>query len=200
MIAICVTPLSKNIPFIENADYIGVDAGALRILEENLPLKFAIGDFDSMDNISLDKIRSICPVEVHPIMKNETDSELAVRKCYEMGYKKVILYGGLSGRIDHTMLNIRLLSARFPNLILQDEYQRVSLMTKGRYELKNEYKNISFLPVQSSIMSLEGFLYPLTNQPISMNDTYTTSNSLNEEIGIVTIHSGCMLCLQTNEK
>ncbi len=200
MIAYCITPLSKSIPKLDGVDYVGVDAGALRILEQNLPIKFAIGDFDTMKESEFQRIQKLCPIEKHPIMKNETDSELAIRKCYEMGYDIVVLYGGIGGRIDHTMLNIRLLSTKFPNLILLDETQKVTLLKEGEHILLNEYKNVSFLPMQESIITLDGFLYSLTNQTITMLDTYTTSNSLIQKKGRVCVHSGCLLCLQTNEK
>lgn len=198
--ALCVTPLAKVIPVLENCDYIGVDAGALRILDASLPLTMAVGDFDSMNESDYKRIENICPIEKHPIMKDETDSELAARMCFAQGYDEVILYGGLGGRIDHTLLNIRLLSAKFPKLILQDELQRVSLLQVGKYVLDDSYKNISFLPMVQTEISLTGFLYPLNHRIVEITDTYTTSNSLVEKEGIVEIHKGEMLCLQTNIK
>ena len=197
--AICVTPLAKKIPVME-ADYIGVDAGALKILEANLPLKQAVGDFDSMTYEEFEKLESICPIEKHPVMKDETDSELAVRLCYEKGYDSVILFGGFGGRLDHTLLNIRLLSARFTDLILMDETQKVMLLKEGEYVLYSDYKNVSLLPMEESIISYEGMLYNLDHRKISMKDTYTTSNSLTGNQAKIVIHSGCMLCIQTNEK
>ena len=46
--AYLITPLSKKIPVDENAHYIGVDAGSYRILEQNLKIEYAIGDFDCL--------------------------------------------------------------------------------------------------------------------------------------------------------
>ena len=46
--ALLITPKSHSVPTLEDVDYIGVDAGALLILQAGLPIQFAVGDFDSM--------------------------------------------------------------------------------------------------------------------------------------------------------
>ena len=112
-----VTPLSKKIPVDHKADYIGIDAGALRILEADLPLKMAVGDFDSMSEKDFKSLEQICPIERHPVMKNETDAELGIWIAQKLGYDKIVLYGALSGRIDHTELNIRMISYLYPEVI-----------------------------------------------------------------------------------
>lgn len=198
-LAICVTPLAKSIPVIEDAHYIGVDAGALRVIEQNLTLDFAIGDFDSMDEQKLLYLKSICPVYLFPVMKNETDSELAILKCYEQ-FDEVILYGALTGRLDHTILNIRLLEEKFNDLVLLDETQRVTLLKKGRHRLKNVYKNISFFVVEPGEISLQGFLYTLDHRFVHKKDLYLTSNSFVESEGIIEVHSGSFLCVESNER
>ena len=77
--AVLITPLVDVVPIIEGCDYIGVDAGALKIIDQGLPIKMAVGDFDSLNEEDLKRIT--CPIERHPIMKDETDSELAIRLC-----------------------------------------------------------------------------------------------------------------------
>lgn len=192
--AFLVTPLAKDIPILEDVDYIGVDAGALCILDAGLPLKFAIGDFDSMDDLScLD-----CPIERHPVMKDETDSELAIRLAYERGYECVILYGGLSGRLDHTFANLRLLMYRYSSLILLDDHQSVKVLESGIHYLKNEYLHVSFYPIEKSEISLHGFLYPLDHQNVDVCDIYCTSNSFVDDVGVVYVHHGRILCIESN--
>ena len=46
--AVLITPLVDVVPKIENCDYIGVDAGALKIIDQGFPIKMAVGDFDSL--------------------------------------------------------------------------------------------------------------------------------------------------------
>ena len=87
--AVLITPLVDVVPKIENCDYIGVDAGALKIIDQGFPIKKAVGDFDSLSEEDFKRIT--CPIERHPIMKDETDSELAIRLCKD--YDTIYLYG-----------------------------------------------------------------------------------------------------------
>ena len=130
--AVLITPLVDVVPKIDDCDYIGVDAGALKIIDQHLPIKMAVGDFDSLNEEDLKRIT--CPIERHPIMKDETDSELAIRLCKD--YDTIYLYGGIQGRIDHTIANIRLAMYRFNNLVLIDEHQKISVMNVGEYEIE----------------------------------------------------------------
>ena len=43
--AVLITPLVDVVPKIKDCDYIGVDAGALKIIDQKLPIKMAVGDF-----------------------------------------------------------------------------------------------------------------------------------------------------------
>ncbi len=193
-IALLITPLCQKVPDIDHADYIGVDAGALKIIESNHPIKMAVGDFDSMNELDLKKLD--CVVDKHPVMKDETDAELAMKLCKD--YDEVILYGGLSGRIDHTIANIRLIMYRYNNVTLMDEMQCIRVLKSGTHCVNNEYKHISFYAIEESVISLDGFLYSLKKTRISVSDIYTTSNSLENNIGEVVVHSGSILCVQSN--
>ena len=133
--AVLITPLVDVVPKIKDCDYIGVDAGALKIIDQKLPIKMAVGDFDSLDEEDLKRIT--CPIERHPIMKDETDSELAIRLCKD--YDTIYLYGGMHGRIDHTIANIRLAMYRFNNLVLIDDHQKISVMNVGVHEIDSRY-------------------------------------------------------------
>lgn len=192
--AILVTPLAKDVPDFDDADYIGVDAGALIILESNHELKLAVGDFDSMSDLDFKRLE--CPIVRHPVMKDETDSELALRLC--KGYDRIILYGGLTGRIDHTIANIRLIMYRFPNVILMDDKQMIRVFKEGNYVIDNTYQHISFYAIEKSKITLSGFLYNLNSTSISESDIYTTSNSLAEDEGLVKVEKGRILCVQSN--
>ncbi|MDO4465890.1 MAG: thiamine diphosphokinase [Bacillota bacterium] len=194
-----ITPLAKKIPMYKDVDYVGVDAGSLRILENHLPLKFCVGDFDSMSSQDFEKLDGYEIVQ-HPVMKDETDSELAIRLCKERGYEKITLFGAISGRIDHTLSNIRLLMYSFPEVVLEDESQKIFLLKKGKHKIKNDYRHISFFACEKTTLSLSGFLYNLSEKSINVQDIFTVSNSIAQEEGTVEIKSGSVLCIQSNEK
>ena len=196
--AFLITPKSRMVPHMENVDYIGVDAGALLIEEAGYDCRLAIGDFDSMDANALASLKKRMEVIVHPVKKNETDSELAIRLCKERGYPTIILWGGLSSRLDHTLLNIQLLKKDPERVILQDEKQKVIILQKGEHLLENAYRHISFFPLEESILTLDGLLYPLTHRLIKPSDLYLTSNSFVDKMAHVVVEKGSLLCVESN--
>ena len=56
--AVLITPLVDVVPKIENCDYIGVDAGALKIIDQGFPIKMAVGDFDSLRILNESRVQS----------------------------------------------------------------------------------------------------------------------------------------------
>ena len=196
--AVLVTPLTVTIPIIKDADYIGVDAGCIKILKQGLKLAFGVGDFDSMDPETFEKMKNISNLVIHPVRKNETDSELALEICQKKGYERLILCGGLHGRIDHTIANIRLLMYRFPNLILEDDHQRIYYLSKGDHVLKKNSTHISFFAVEKTVVTLKGFAYPLDKYTVYPKDILTVSNEIVEESARVEVHQGSLLCVETD--
>ncbi|ACV21942.1 thiamine pyrophosphokinase [Slackia heliotrinireducens DSM 20476] len=57
----------------------------------------ALGDFDSLGYVPERPV-----VERHPVMKDESDLELAIDRALEFGCADIVLYGALGGRADHT--------------------------------------------------------------------------------------------------
>lgn len=198
--ALLITPMSKNIIQDDSYDYIGVDSGALLLMEAKIPMRFAVGDFDSMTEDEFQRLQGTCQIIRHPVQKNETDSELAVSLCKKKGYDEIILYGALSGRIDHTFANIRLLMYRYPHLVLLDDHQKITLLSKGEHVIKKAYTHVSFFALEDTIITLEGFTYPLYKEPITVKDIFCVSNSIVHEEAKVTLDIGKVLCIQSNVK
>ena len=171
----------ESIPTAEN--YIGVDKGALTLARNGKRMLLAIGDFDSVEESDLAYIKEYSDtlLQLNPI-KDDTDSEAAVMYAIEKGYQKIHLYGGLGGRLDHAMINLRLVS-RFPETVY----------------LHDQNNFISFFTEDKATISLEGFKYPLDKQQLTNKDTYTTSNEILEDRGIVTVHAGKVTVIQSKD-
>ena len=188
-----------SIPTAEN--YIGVDKGALTLARNGKRMLLAIGDFDSVEESDLAYIKEYSDtlIQLNPI-KDDTDSEAAVMYAIENGYHKIHLYGGLGGRLDHAMINLRLVS-RFPETIyLHDQNNFIFSLGEGVHSIdKRDYAYISFFTEDEATISLEGFKYPLDKQQLTNKDTYTTSNEILEDKGIITVHAGKVTVIQSKD-
>ena len=188
-----------TIPTAEN--YIGVDKGALTLARNGKRMLLAIGDFDSVEESDLSSIKDYSDtfIQLNPI-KDDTDSEAAVMYAIEKGYQKIHLYGGLGGRLDHAMINLRFVS-RFPETVyLHDQNNFIYSLAEGVHSIdKRDYTYISFFTEDEAIISLEGLKYPLDKQQLTNQDTYTISNEILEDRGIVTVHAGKVTIIQSKD-
>lgn len=189
----------ESIPTAEN--YIGVDKGALTLARNGKRMLLAIGDFDSVEESDLAYIKEYSDtlLQLNPI-KDDTDSEAAVMYAIEKGYQKIHLYGGLGGRLDHAMINLRLVS-RFPETVyLHDQNNFIYSLAEGVHSIdKRDYTYISFFTEDKATISLEGLKYSLDKQQLTNKDTYTTSNEILEDRGIVTVHAGKVTVIQSKD-
>lgn len=190
---VLVTPLARDLPHME-ADYIGVDAGCDVIEKAGLPLLMAIGDFDSLDHDLPSRMNAVRL----PVRKDETDSQSAMQLAREMGYSRIILCGGLSGRLDHTIANLRCIVWQFPEVEIIDEKCRAFVLQAGRHVIETPYRHVSFFAFDDACISLEGFEYPLSHRCVNNREMYTVSNALKEKQGIVTVDYGRVLCVCTD--
>lgn len=83
--------------------YIGIDRGSFYLLEEDLPLDFAIGDFDSLSSEERERVRQNAKNFFQaPAEKDDTDTQLALLMAIEhFPNAKIDIIGATGGRIDH---------------------------------------------------------------------------------------------------
>lgn len=84
---------------------IAADGGFDYLTELGLRADYVLGDFDSVHSF---RLPSDCMR--YPCEKDETDMLLAVRLGLEKGYRHFAIYGGLGGRLDHTLGNLQILT------------------------------------------------------------------------------------------
>ena len=74
-----------------------------------------IGDMDSLDEAVAVRLQADGVAFVrHPVEKDETDLELALRAAVERGADEIVVAAALGGRIDHTLGNLALLALPTP--------------------------------------------------------------------------------------
>lgn len=80
---------------------VAVDSG-YAVVSELCAVDCAIGDFDSLGYVP-EGIKVIR----HDPVKDYTDTQLALEYAVENGADECVIYGGLGGRLDHTLANLQ---------------------------------------------------------------------------------------------
>lgn len=169
---------------------IGVDRGAWICNQKDIPMEFAVGDFDSVSNKELDVISKSTKLVQLPKEKDMTDFEYTLTLLNDATH--IYVYGALGGRKDHEYLNL-LLTQDDTRIEIVDDEHSIRTLNKGKHVIKNEYAYVSFFPIEESVITLEGFKYPLVQRNVYPQDRYLTSNEIASESGTVHVHEGKLL-------
>lgn len=181
----------KKIYIHQEDDYlIGLDEGALKIIEKGYKLNEVWGDFDNKEK--LQKISKYCSnIHLYPTKKNQTDLELVLMNIKTND--EIVIYDVTGGRLDHEIINLLLLR-KYHNLKLKirDNYNEIIyLSTKGNYTFsKDEFNYISIITLDQATISIIKGEYLLDKTTITKNDTYTTSNTFVDEEFSIELFSG----------
>lgn len=201
-----VLPILKK----PNEYIIAVDKGINFLYENQIKPNYIVGDFDSAD----DSIRTYfrtetnIPVrELNPI-KDESDTETAIRMAIRLGANEIIILGATGGRLDHFWANVQ--SLKIPlkagvKTYIMDAQNCIFLMEPGKYTLKKSEsfgKYISFFPLGEDVygLTLEGFAYPTYGMHLTSDKSLCVSNEFDEEEVSITFRTGTLLVMETRDR
>ena len=184
---------------------VAADRGIECLFNADCSADYLIGDFDSIkQDILLEVEKSEVKIVKHPIVKDETDTELAVNLLLELGCESITLVGVTGTRLDHTITNIYILRDLYlKNIkakIIDDNNIIEYLGERVNIEKKKDYY-ISIIPLspEGVVVSLEGFFFPLNKKNISYGSSLGVSNYLVKDNGNIIRHSGEALILQSRD-
>lgn len=87
-----------------NAVVVAADSGVELARQLGLEVHAVVGDMDSISPTALAALDALGKEIIrHPIDKNESDAELALRYAIARGAQRVVLVGGGGGRLDHQL-------------------------------------------------------------------------------------------------
>ena len=85
---------------------IAVDGGFAPLEALGVAPDMAVGDFDSLGYVPRAK-----RVSRYPEHKDASDMELAMEKAVNFRHANLFVYGGIGGRLDHTLANLQLFAS-----------------------------------------------------------------------------------------
>lgn len=181
---------------------IGVDRGAWWLIENNIILTHAIGDFDSITSEEFKKIRQISPnVVQYEKEKDETDLELGLLLAASLEPATVEVYGALGSRFDHSLAGIFLLEQfRDIDITYRNKHNELCLITNQKIIKKDKFRYCSFISLTDrSEITLDGFKYPLTKGTLKRSQSLGVSNEIIHHEATITVHTGKILCIKSKD-
>jgi len=189
----------KNVYKEEDDEFIiGVDSGLTYLVDNQIHINLAIGDFDSIPKSYISLLENLADKVIQlPVDKNMTDLAFAIEYIYNnYAYDEVEIYGGIGNRIDHFLANVNLLK-RF-QISFRDNSHYIYVLKKGKHQISNPYQHISFFAMEDCYeLSLRGFRFPLDNYFLTTSDSICVSN---EGSGIVEFSKGRLLVVCSNDE
>ncbi len=189
----------------KNSFFVGIDRGALHLINNHLSLHLALGDFDSVSKRELQKIKKKAQeIITFKKEKDYTDTELGLNEVIKKGYKNITLLGVTGTRLDHSLANILLLERyekKDRQIKIVDQNNEISLLKPGKTKIEvRQYQYISFISLSNfSTLSLNGFKYPLINKKIKRGQTLCLSNELIKREGIIEVKKGRILLIRSKD-
>jgi len=195
------------LPYITKANYvIGADRGAQFLVEQGFSPDLAIGDFDSVSSEQAEAIRHASKqwLGFDAIDKDYTDTQLAIMHALELQPAQIFLIGALGSRYDHALANIQLLEVALEQKIsmsIIDQHNMIQLMEQKLTIEEHGFRYVSLLPYSEMVtgITLQGFKYPLNLATLTKGRSIGISNELQNDKGTITIHSGKLLVIQSND-
>ncbi|NLE13547.1 MAG: thiamine diphosphokinase [Clostridiales bacterium] len=174
-------PVSAPPAIPKDAFIIAADGGLGLLRELEVSPHLTVGDFDSLGYIP-----SAGEVIRRPVMKNETDTMLAIGEGLRRGCREFVIYGGLGGRLDHTLANLQTLAwaaSRGVRATLADGELRITAIRNGslfipaeRQSPENRIVSVFAHGGRAEGVTIRGLLYEIEKITLSPDCPLGVSN------------------------
>lgn len=176
-------------------DYvIAADAGYATLEHLGVRIDEVIGDFDSMGHVPTHPNLQRLPVE-----KDDTDMLYALRVGLRHGYTSFRLYGGVGGRLDHTLANLQCLAwlaHQGYRGVLYDKDCVITAIHNDALRLKPLKAGVVSVFAQGGTaqgVSLSGLQYELDNAELKSDFPLGVSNALIGRRAEIRVENGTLI-------
>ena len=189
-----------TIQLTEDDLVIAADGGYDHLLRMGLRADVALGDFDSVTSYEIWDDTS-CEKLTYPPEKDDTDMMLAIKLGLSRGFRNFAIYGGLGGRLDHTVANIQALSflaGEGAVAILYHEQYELSVIHNSSFTLSKDtsgYVSVLSLSDKSENVTIKGLKYELEGATLTNHFPLGVSNEAIGKKGVISVGNGTLLIL-----
>ncbi|MCG7194183.1 thiamine diphosphokinase [Fructilactobacillus sanfranciscensis] len=164
--------------------FIGVDRGALKLLELGITPLAAVGDFDSVNHAEMKLIEAqISSLHRSNPIKDETDTEIAIK--YVMKHfpeSEIDIYGFSGGRLDQLMTNLLMLQKPIFNSVVEkvtllDQQNCVRFFKPGKHQIDkiNGMKYLDFVNFENCHLTLFDEMYTLKDHLVLIPTSFSSN-------------------------
>lgn len=194
--------------------FVGVDGGAMVLMEAGLPIDLALGDFDSVDAQQKASIQAYAKeCQAYSSEKDDTDTELALEiALIRWPEADFIILGGLgrgSGRISHLLANLWLFSQeRFKPLVGRTRFlelgQEVRVLGPGQHSIPYQewvqyVSFVSLTPVKR--LAIKQARYNLEPTDLDYPRAFISNEFVpGQDIEFSWEQGNCLIILETSDK
>jgi len=178
---------------------IAADSGYANAKKLGERVNIFVGDRDSYFGELPSDIET---VELKP-EKDLTDTQVAVEIALERGADDIIIIGGLTGRLDHTMSNLAILEdAKIRNFhaYIADGRNRVRFIRNDSLLIgRSGYKYLSLIAADEKVkgVDIKGVKYPLENATLKSNFQYAVSNEIEKNCAFISVRKGGLYVIES---
>lgn len=179
------------------------DGGIRHLIKIHAKPNIIIGDFDSTSKEDLAYIKeNNIKIEKYPPVKDKTDTEIAMDYLVGMGCREIYFMGATGSRQDHSIANIFLLDYLLKKNIkgtIFDDNNTIYMVDDKLTLEKQESTYVSIIPISDKgiNLSISGFFYDLDHVFIPFASSHGVSNEIVDDNGIIQIHRGKALVIQS---
>ena len=169
-----------------------------------------IGDFDTVSEELIamyEKEAKSTIIRLNPI-KDDTDTQYAVKHAMNLGAKEIHIIGGTGGRFDHCLANVFMLKMAYEKdvkVYMYDEVNKIHVID-DMVSLKKDPlydKKISFIQLEGPALgvTLKGFKYNVSEFDFDTSKEYRigVSNEFAGDEAEVLIDKGMFIVIETSK-
>ena len=181
---------------------IAADSGYHTALALGERVDLLLGDFDSIGDVPHDEGMEIQRV---PAEKDYTDTQLAVEIAIERGAEDIVIVGGLSGRLDHTLSTLAILEdlhSRGVYGTVTDGQSRARYMRSSSTLIaRSPYKYLSIIAADETVkgVDIEGCKYPLKRATLRRRNQFAVSNEITGNVAFISVKKGGIFIIESRD-
>lgn len=181
---------------------IAADAGLRTAERLGERVDILLGDFDSLGEPPHDAPYEILRV---PAEKDLTDTQLAVELALDRGAEDVIIIGGLTGRLDHTLSTLAILEdlhARGVYGTITDGQSRARFLRSSSILVaRSAYRYIALVAADETVkgVDIDGCKYPLKGATLHRRRQFAVSNEITGNVAFISVKKGGVYIIESRD-